>query len=134
MAKGFSIVYLLLIFTSILIVDLSCSKSLKTVAGNSQTDSLQSDTAEYELLVFNTDYESWLMTHGKNIDFHSKSHYELRNAMYVSLWNANYMSNPTGPFHFYIEYNTNEDYDKELEYRLYYYFKYVEDLYNIKIR
>src|SRR6056297_1025463 len=90
------------------------------------------DSTEYELLVFDSGFENYLATVPPK-DFYSNEYYKNWNIQYCSEWNRRHQS----PFRygdFYetqINYDPSADYGIDLNYKLYYYFQYIEDKYGI---
>ncbi len=85
---------------------------------------------EYELIIFDPGFETWFISRSKPMNFYSKSYYESKNRLYVNAWNDlffKYGSN--SPFEYQINYDFTVDYGIELNYKLFWYFKYIEDLY-----
>lgn len=86
-----------------------------------------SDSTEYELVVFDPGFETWLLM--KPSMEHSLEYYKGRNSIYVGEWNHRYM-NPRwykGRYESYIDYEPARNYGLEFERRLFYYFKYFEE-------
>jgi len=96
-------------------------------------DSIPSDSTQYELVVLDPGFESWLLT--KPMNMHSETYYEFWNRLYVSEWNSRYM-NPLGHpdiYESYIDYRPDIHYGYEFNYRLYYYFKYFEEVNGVSL-
>ena len=92
------------------------------------------DSTEYELIIFDVKFESWFLKNKKPKDFYSLSYYELKNQQYISYWNSYYMMGKySDVIENYIDYDRSANYGLDLEFRLYYYFKYVENVYSIKL-
>ncbi len=92
----------------------------------------EKDSVEYELIVLDPRFESWLVTQPP-ANFYSQQYYETWNQQYVTEWNHRH-NNPLryGSFYeTYIDYDPHIDYGLELNYRLYYYFRFIEDQYGI---
>jgi len=90
-------------------------------------DSVVKDSTEYELVVFDTGFETWFLMRPGNE--HSLGYYRSRNRLYVMEWNYRFM-NPIRYRDIYecqIQYDPDIDYGLEFERRLYYYFKYFEE-------
>jgi hypothetical protein len=98
-----------------------------------QKDTIKMDTTEYELVVMDPGYESFLIMQPPK-SYHTEGYYESWNRRYVSQWN-NYYTSGIYPDNVqsYIDYNHQVDYDKELDYKLYYYFKYWEKSNGVKL-
>lgn len=96
--------------------------TLRFDPGSESTDSL-----EYELIVLDPGYESFLVLQ-PSMEFYAQFYYEMWNSRYVTEWNYRHMN----PMQFgtiyevYIDYQESIDYGLELNYRLYYYFKFFE--------
>lgn len=98
-----------------------------------KADTLKVDSLEYELVVLDPGFESWLATKPPK-EFYSKEYYELNNRMFVSEWNYRYLtSRNIDLYESYIDYNPDIDYGLDLNYKLYYYFKYFEETNKVKL-
>ena len=88
------------------------------------------DDEEYELTIIDSGFQTWFASYAKPINFYSKSYYESQNRRYVSSWNELYQrTGGAGPFGNYVDYRFTEDYGLELNYELFWYFKYIESMY-----
>lgn len=86
-----------------------------------------SDSVEYELIVMDPGYESFLLTQ-PHMEYHSQNYYEMWNSRYVMEWNYRH-GQPLvygDIYETYIDYHDDIDYGLELNYRLYYYFRFFE--------
>jgi hypothetical protein len=98
-----------------------------------KTDTVAIDSLEYKIIVLDPGFEAWLATKPSK-EFYSKEYYEQKNRLYVSEWNQRYMnSRNNGLYETYIDYNYNVDYGLDINYKLYYYFKYFEDTNKVKL-
>jgi len=94
------------------------------------------DTTEYEILIIETGYENWMLTNAKPKWFYTNDYYRNKNQFYVIYWNNRVietMHKP--PFEEMIDYNPTIDFGLDVNYKLYWYFKFIEykykvDLYN----
>ncbi|MFC2080454.1 DUF6146 family protein [Bacteroidota bacterium] len=86
-----------------------------------------SDSVEYELIVLDPGYESYLVSQ-PHMEFYSQSYYENWNYRYVMEWNYRYMQplRYGDLFEVYIDYQPEIDYGLELNYRLFHYFRFFE--------
>ena len=92
-----------------------------------------SDSTEYELVVFDQGFETWLLMQPSQE--HSLAYYKNKNRMYVSEWNYRYM-NPRryrGNYESHLDYDPFIEYGLEFERRLYYYFKYFEETNRVRL-
>jgi len=93
-----------------------------------------SDSTEYELVVFDPGFDSWFATNRKPKWFHSHSFYKNWNIIYVNEWN--YRATTQGykePYDYTINYESNLNYGPDVDFELYWWFKFMEDKYNMKL-
>lgn len=92
------------------------------------------DSVQYELIVDEPGYDSWMATNRKPEWYHEKEYYRNWNILYITEFNYRVLNTNAGhPFTEMINYDQQTDYGLELEYRLYWYFKYIEYKYNTKL-
>lgn len=130
-------VLMLLVFIGALLFT-SCKTTQKAQGPKQEVELVENDTTEtedsteYELIVMDSKFESWLVTQPP-ANYHSQQYYETWNRQYVNEWNQRH-NNPMRYGDFYetkIEYDPNVDYGLELNYKLYYYFRFIEEEYGI---
>lgn len=93
------------------------------------------DSVEYEIIIFDAKFDVYLASIAKPMEFYSNDYYRSWNIRYVQVWNERH-SNPLKYGDFYessIDYDASTDYGLELNYKLYNYFRFVEDEYNINL-
>lgn len=93
-----------------------------------------SEEEEYELTIIDPGFNTWFMTNARPINFYPHSFYQQWNYQYVVAWNEKvnqqvYYSHPNYPFENRIDYSPHIDYGVELDYQLFWYFRYVQSLY-----
>lgn len=90
---------------------------------------------EWELLVFDTQYDYFLKAVAKPMNAYSLGYLKNKNTFLVSEWNSYYMS---GKYRNIIEsgidYRPHENYGIEFEYKLYQVFAYVNWKYGLRMR
>ncbi|MDP3915643.1 MAG: DUF6146 family protein [Bacteroidota bacterium] len=92
------------------------------------------DSTEYELLVFDSGFETWHLLRNSPTLYHSINYYQNWNRQYVDEWNFKSMySRYSRFFGSPINYDHHENYPMEIEHKLYYYFQYVEEVLRIPI-
>jgi hypothetical protein len=92
------------------------------------------DSTEYELITFDTKFESWYIMHSSPAMMRSQSYYENWNRQYVSAWNFNAMQSSRNKFFEpIVGYEPNVDYGLDINHKLFYYFQYVENVLKIEI-
>ena len=96
-------------------------------------DSASKDTTEYDLIINDPGFETWLATEPPE-EYLSLNYYETMNKLYVPEWNYRYFSERYGDeYGSYIDYDPRINYGLDLNYKLYYYFKYFEKMNNTKL-
>ncbi len=126
-----------IIIASVLIGIFSC-QTQKNISKNSNSglkiEETKSDTTQYELLIFDIKFDSFLASQPP-IEFYSQEYYKTWNMQYVTEWNIRH-NNPARYGDFYethIDYIPSVDYGIELNYKLYYYFLFIEKEYGITL-
>lgn len=125
-------IYILMIL-AVVIVSCSGPKSMVKIepADNAQ---IQNDSTEYELITFDSAFESWYSMHNSRANYRSQEYYESWNRQYVRQWN--YLSMHSRRRSFFepiVGYEYGTDYGLELNHKLFYYFQYVERVLRIPI-
>ena len=118
MMKIFGLLFLLALF-------FSCA-SQKEVAQNKKGRSAIKDSAQYELIVFDSGFDFWLASHQSVAHQHSESYYQSMNHQYAIEWNRRYAAGDPR-INSYIDYSLNRNYGFDFNYKLYMYFKFFED-------
>lgn len=100
---------------------------------NAQTDSLKAQTAgtetkdEYEIVVFDTQYETFLASRATPISQYSEEILKSRNQFLVQEWNSRVLqpNRNRDIYEMAIDYDSKEKYGLKFEYRLYQFFAFV---------
>lgn len=126
---------LLYLFVVAALFAVACSqpKSLVKIEPN-ENETAREDSVEYELIVFDTGFETWYTLQNSPVRYRSQQYYEGWNRQYVSEWN--YLATQPGRRSFFqsiIGYEPSVDYGFELNHKLFYYFQYVERVLRIPI-
>lgn len=87
------------------------------------------DTLEYELIVFDPGFNSWYNMVQQPMSFYTQDYLEMWNERLVRQWNnqvpatqrSNCLSNT------YIDYDPNINYGMELNHKLFYFFRYIDE-------
>jgi len=92
-----------------------------------------SDTTEYDIIIMDSGFNSWLMSSARPEGYYSQSFLENRNYKWVVAWNQRVNQ----PFQYdpnlymmRIDYDPNIDYGYQVNYKLYNYFVYFQLKYN----
>lgn len=113
----------------------SCAGQMKLASvAIDDPENNETDSVEYELIVFDPGFESWYLSHSKPDWYYSQTYYEMWNRQYVTAWNNKTMTPRYSRFfETTIDYNPFVDYGLELNHRLFYYFMFVENKLKIPI-
>jgi hypothetical protein len=123
----------LVILISVLIIFIGCTAKKTIVKIEDHQD--VNDSVEYELILDEPGFDSWAVTNSKPEWYHEKEFYRTWNTLYVTEFNYRVLNyNATHPFTEMINYDQQIDYGLTLEYKLYWYFKFIEYKYNTKLQ
>lgn len=121
-----------------LVLFTSCSTTQKTTTNSSlpkDTVRIANEELEYEIIIIDAGFNSYLHSIAKPMNFHSENFLEIKNRFYVTTWN-NRAKNPlnynSSIYENVIDYDYNTHYGLEVNYKLYNYFKFVEHKYGEK--
>ena len=110
-----------------------CSSTTKTTKTDTQLPEgavrIANDELEYEIIIIDPGFETYLLTIAKPSNFYSQSYYETKNKFYVIEWNSrarNPLAYNPNIYENVIDYNFNIDYGLDVNYKLFNYFKFVE--------
>jgi hypothetical protein len=108
-------------------------KGLVNIKKNARDEAVK-DSVEYELITFDTRFETWYSIHNSPASYRLQGYYETWNRRYVSEWNNKAMTgNRNGFFEPIVGYEPTVDYGFELNHKLFYYFQYVEKVLKIQV-
>jgi len=85
------------------------------------------DSTTYEILVFDVGFENWLATNSRPKWYYENDFYRTKNHQYTVTWNnlvRQAMYRP--PFEYEIEFDPKVDYGLDVNWKLYWYYKYLE--------
>jgi hypothetical protein len=124
-------VILLLVFLVSLPAIGLCQKSKREITIKPDTVSI--DSMEYRLIILDPGFDTWLV--GKPaMNYYSNDYYRLKNNFYVSEWNFRFRSSVDNVLYdSYIDYDPLIDYGIDINYRLYYFFRYFEETNHVKL-
>ena len=123
----------------VLLIAWSCSPSKKTGAAGRQlaiiSDStIKSDSTEYEIIIIDPEFEHWYLTQYSPAKDHSNEYYRNKNQVAVINWNDYYTrTRYHNVIESYIYYDYSVDYGIDVNRKLYWYFKYIEENYKIRL-
>ncbi|MGC1390582.1 MAG: DUF6146 family protein [Bacteroidales bacterium] len=118
----------------ILVVSQTVALCQKKVSRESlKADTVTADSVEYRLIITDPGFDFWLATKPPR-DFYSNDYYAQKNRFYVTEWNLMYSTIQNKDLYDnYIDYKPFTDYGIDINYRLYYYFRYFEEINHVKL-
>ncbi|WP_372757652.1 DUF6146 family protein [Mariniflexile sp.] len=97
---------------------------------------ISNDELEYEIIIIEPGFNSWLASTARPEGFYSQQYMETRNYQYVIEWNQRVLQpqryNPN-LYELQIDYQPNIDYGYDVNYKLYNYFIYFQLTYNQRL-
>ena len=131
------------ILTVIIITLFSCNPSKSIISNKNNDAAIQGDTVriandelEYEVIIIDPGFSTWLNSRAYPRGYHSQSFLETKNQLYVSEWNSRVLQpqlyNPN-LYEMNINYNPNINYGYEVNYLIYNYFIYFQNTYKQKL-
>jgi len=113
----------------------SSNKELHQAAAN-DTIRIANDSLEYEIIIIEPGFDSWLASTARPEGYYSQTFLENRNYIYVTEWNSRVLQPQRFDPNLYemrIDYNQGIDYGYEVNYKLYNYFIYFQLKYKQKL-
>ncbi len=133
--------FIIVLFITIFIACTS-TKSISTtdeknlIAQTSDTIKIANDSLEYEIIIIDPGFSSWLAKNAKPRGFYSINFLESRNQTYVVEWNSRVnqiQGNNRNMYEMRIDYEPFTRYGYEVNYLLYNYFIYFQIVNNQKL-
>jgi hypothetical protein len=126
------LIYILIIL--VCLIGCNTSKIVNTNNNIRQTTSndtirIANDSLEYEIIIIEPGFNSWLVSTAKPEGFYSQSYLETRNYIYVTEWNSRVLQPLRFNQNLYemqIDYSKGIDYGYDVNYKLYNYFIYFQ--------
>jgi len=92
------------------------------------------DSTEYELIVFDIDFDNWLITNSRPTNYYENQYYRTKNHLYSVTWNNLVRQNMhQPPYEYEIDYRPEIDYGIEVNWKLYWYFRYLESTLGVRL-
>jgi hypothetical protein len=102
----------------------------------SDTVRIANEELDYEIIIIDPGFESWLYGRAKPKGYYSQSFLESRNRLFVTEWNLRVLQGLRFDpllYEMQIDYQYHIDYGYEVNYKLYYYFIYFQLEYNQRL-
>ena len=117
---------------------ISCQTTQNTIDKNSvskpsDTTKIVNEALEYEVIIIDPGFSSWMISQAFPRGYHSESYLELKNYRYVTEWNRraqNTFQYDPNLYSMTIDYNPTIHYGYEVNYMIYNYFIYFQNTYN----
>ena len=131
----------LAIFFLLFICIISCKT--QNISTNENASAVKGDTItiankdlEYEVIIIDPGFSSWLNSRAFSRNYHSESYLENKNRFYVSEWNRRVLQPlryDADLYEMQINYDNNIHYGYEVNYLIYNYMVYFQNTYNQKL-
>ena len=132
----------LLFFIAISLAIYSCDSTKSTMKGETNTSMTENDTVriandslEYEILIIEPGFNSWLVTQQPR-GYYGLNYLENKNNIYVTNWNMRALNPSRFDSSIYenvIEYNSQVNYGLEVNYKLFNYFQFAQQKYKMRL-
>lgn len=112
------------------------SKSDQSIATQKDTVRIANDELEYEVIIIDPGFSTWLNSRALPRGYHSQSYLENKNQLWVSEWNRRVLQPTIYDPNLYIltiDYNPNIDYGYEVNYLIYNFMVYFQNTYKQKL-
>ena len=97
---------------------------------------IANEALQYEIIIIDIGFTSYLNSIARPMSFHSQTYLQNRNRVYVAVWNNRAQNSQRYNSNIYenvIEYDSNVDYGLEVNYKLFWYFKFAEQKYKMRL-
>ena len=131
------------IIAVIICVIVGCSTSKSVVVEKEKPTGIKSDTIriandklEYEVIIIDPGFSSWLASNAQPRNYHSQSYLESKNQIWISEWNNRVlqpMRYSPNLYEMTIDYTPSIDYGYEVNYLIYNYLVYFQNTYKQKL-
>jgi len=124
----------LIIYGLILLTGWACTQQKEISKSKGSTPAVIKDSTEYEITIIDSDFDRWYMMRFSPAMDRSNDYYRSMNGLGVINWNDYYTHNKYNQvIGSYINYTSSVDYGIEVNRRLYWYFRYVEENFRIRL-
>ena len=97
---------------------------------------IANEKLEYEVIIIDQGFTSFLNTQARTREYYSNTYLRNKNRRYVLVWNSR-ARNPqrfsSSIYENIIDYNPSIDYGLEVNYKLFWYFKFAEQKYKMRL-
>ena len=124
------------ILSLFLINFLACSTSYPKPSTEKEMTFEENEEGEYDIIVFDSQYDTFLVTRAFPKEYYSENYYKNRNTFLVTEWNMRHnqpMRYDPNLYEVSIDYNPQINYGLDFEYKLYNFFMFVEWKYGVDL-
>ncbi len=123
----------LLIPLFVLLLAWACSPSQK-ISSSGKPPVIKNDSTEYGIIIIDLGFDHWYLMNFSQAKDYSNQYYQSKNQVGVSNWNDYFTRNRyPRAIDSSIEYDYSVDYGIEVNRKLFWYFKYAEDKFKIRL-
>jgi len=121
-----------IIFIAMLII--ACSTAKQVSKTSAEIKAASPDSTVYELIITDIHFDQWYLLNYNDARDRNNDYYRSKNITAVYNWNDLYRRGRyLNAIDSYINYEPHIDYGIEVNRKLYWYFKFVEDYYGIRL-
>ncbi len=111
-----------------------CSSPRQSQNTDSTAHKIMIDSSDYEIIIIDPDFDRWYMMNVSPGQERSSEYYRSKNIFAVSRWNDYYMRGKyRRAIGANINYNPSIDYGLDVNRKLYWYFKYIQENYKVPL-
>lgn len=132
--KNTLFILVILLFTSCTTIHKTNSTTQKTEIPDNAVR-IANEELSYQIVILDIGFDSYLTSISKPMSYYSEQFLEQKNRYYVTIWNQrarNLLKYNPNIYENVIDYDINMHYGLEVNYKLYHYFKFVEQKYHEK--
>jgi len=112
----------------------ACSPAREVPKTSARVAFSSQDSTEYEIYIDDLRFDQWYLLNYSEPKDHSNDYYHSKNLVAVTKWNDYYRKGQYfGIIDSFINYQPQIDYGIEVNRKLYWYFKYAEEEYSMKL-
>lgn len=128
--------YLYLITFTFFVVSCGSYPTTKNTTVKEEPVVIANEALQYEIIIIDPGFTLFLNTAAKPKEYYSESYLKIKNSVYVNVWNSrarNHQRYNSNIYENVIDYQPNLNYGLDVNYKLYWYFKFAENKYKMKL-
>lgn len=112
----------------------SCATQRKTTSNPGIKEVINSDSTEYSIIILDPEFDHWYLTRYSTAMDRSNDVYRMFNRTAVMNWNDYYIRDKyRNIIENHLDYDYNTDYGIDVNRKLYWYFRFIEERYRIRL-